>query len=80
MVILIKSIIINQFEEVENLKYTTLPNPQPGAHEVMLQVATISINPVDVKTCAGKGVAGRLKGHMRLILGWDILGIVIMLR
>jgi NADPH:quinone reductase-like Zn-dependent oxidoreductase len=47
-----------------------------GEGEVLVQVKAISINPVDVKTRAGKGAAGKLKGENPMILGWDIAGIV----
>jgi NADPH:quinone reductase-like Zn-dependent oxidoreductase len=36
----------------------------------------ISINPVEAKTRAGKGIAGRLQDQLPLILGWDISGII----
>jgi len=71
-----KAIILNEFGGVENLRYTQIDKPFAGADEVVVQVKAISINPVDVKTRAGKGVAGRLKDHLPLILGWDISGII----
>ena len=71
-----KAIILNEFGGVENLRYTQIDKPSAGADEVVVQVKAISINPVDVKTRAGKGVAGRLKDHLPLILGWDISGII----
>ncbi|MDV6170325.1 NADP-dependent oxidoreductase [Flavobacterium sp. DG1-102-2] len=71
-----KAIILNEFGGVENLRYTQIDKPLAGADEVVVQVKAISINPVDVKTRAGKGVAGRLKDHLPLILGWDISGII----
>lgn len=50
--------------------------PKIAADEVLVKVKAISINPVDVKSRAGKGVFGRLKDQLPLTLGWDISGIV----
>lgn len=50
--------------------------PSPGKNEVLIEVKAFSINPVDVKTRSGKGLAGRFKDNLPLILGWDISGIV----
>lgn len=71
-----KAIILNTPGGVEQLQHTELPLPKLKAGEVLVQVKAISINPVDVKTRAGKGMAGKLKEFHPLILGWDISGIV----
>ena len=71
-----KAIILKDFGGVEQLELTELPTPVIGEGEVLVQVKAISINPVDVKTRAGKGAAGKLKGENPMILGWDIAGIV----
>ncbi|MHA3789016.1 NADP-dependent oxidoreductase [Flavobacterium hauense] len=71
-----KAIILNEFGGVENLQYAKVEKPVVGASEVLVQVKAISVNPVDVKTRAGKGIAGRLKEQLPLTLGWDIAGIV----
>jgi len=71
-----KAITLQQFGGVENLLHTEIDTPAIGDNEVLVQVKAISINPVDVKTRQGKGMAGRLKEFSPLILGWDISGIV----
>ncbi|PMD88753.1 oxidoreductase [Siphonobacter sp. BAB-5405] len=71
-----KAIVINEFGGVDQFVYTELPVPTVQEHEVLIQVKAISINPVDAKTRAGKGMAGRLKSVHPLILGWDVSGIV----
>jgi NADPH:quinone reductase-like Zn-dependent oxidoreductase len=52
--------------------------PVPGIKdgEVLVRVKAISINPVDAKTRAGKGLAEMLKEEKIIILGWDISGLV----
>ena len=71
-----KAIILKQPGSVEELQITDLVTPTLADHEVLIQVKAISINPVDVKTRAGKGVYGRIKNENPLIIGWDIAGIV----
>ncbi len=71
-----KAIVLKGFGGVENLVMEDLPVPVINETEVLVQVKAISINPVDVKTRAGKGMAGRLKELNPLILGWDISGVV----
>jgi NADPH:quinone reductase-like Zn-dependent oxidoreductase len=71
-----KAIVLKEFGGVENLVMQDLPVPVIAADEVLIQVKAISINPVDVKTRAGKGMAGRLKEEKPLIIGWDVSGIV----
>jgi NADPH:quinone reductase-like Zn-dependent oxidoreductase len=71
-----KAIILNDFGGVEQLHEAELPVPGIKDGEVLVQVKAISINPVDVKTRVGKGMADRLKGDKPMILGWDIAGVV----
>lgn len=71
-----KAIILNEPGPVENLIYEELEIPTPGPDEVLIKTVAIAINPVDVKTRAGKGIYGRLKENQPLILGWDISGII----
>lgn len=71
-----KAIILNAPGGIDQLQYTEVPQPAVGENEVLIQVKAISLNPVDVKTRAGKGVYGRLKELTHLIIGWDIAGIV----
>ncbi|MBL0740440.1 NADP-dependent oxidoreductase [Chryseolinea lacunae] len=71
-----KAIQLNEFGGIEHLVQVTPPQPVPLENELLVQVKAVSINPVDVKTRAGKGMSGRLKEYMPLILGWDISGTI----
>jgi len=71
-----KVITLYEPGSIENLKIEEVDIPQISDNEVLVQVKAISINPVDVKSRAGKGVYGRLKDIKPLILGWDISGII----
>jgi len=72
-----KAIILNDFGGVEQLQPAELPAPGIKEGDVLVQVKAISINPVDVKTREGKGVAERLKDDKPMVLGWDISGVVL---
>ena len=71
-----KAIILKGFGGVENLVITDLPVPDISDNEVLIKVRAIGINPVDIKTRKGRGLAGSLKDQVPIILGWDISGII----
>lgn len=71
-----RAITLTQPGGIFNLQIQEIDMPFISEGEVLVKVKAISINPVDVKTRAGKGVYGRLKTEQPLILGWDISGIV----
>ena len=71
-----KAIILKDFGGVENLVQSEIPVPEISDNEVLVNVKALSINPVDIKTRSGKGLAGRLKEFNPIILGWDISGVV----
>ncbi|GGP26007.1 zinc-binding alcohol dehydrogenase family protein [Silvimonas amylolytica] len=50
----------------------TLPDPQPGDHDLLVEVKAVSVNPVDVKVRAG---VSPQNGEPKVI-GWDAAGIV----
>lgn len=71
-----KAIVVKSPGPVSQLQLEEVEKPVIQDGEVLIQVKAISINPVDVKSRAGKGVYGRLKDQQPLILGWDISGVV----
>ena len=56
---------------LDALQDITLPRPQAGGHDILVEVNAISVNPVDTKVRAG--YAG---GEPR-VLGWDAVGKVV---
>jgi NADPH:quinone reductase-like Zn-dependent oxidoreductase len=52
-----------------------VPMPQPTAGTVVIQVRAAGINPVDIKTRKGGGVAKNIQSFP-VILGWDVSGVV----
>jgi NADPH:quinone reductase-like Zn-dependent oxidoreductase len=72
-----KAITLIGFGGIENLEITDLPLPLISENEVLVKIRSFSINPVDIKTRLGRGLASRLKEDNPMILGWDISGTVI---
>jgi NADPH:quinone reductase-like Zn-dependent oxidoreductase len=75
--IFMKAIILKGFGGVENLVIAELPSPVISDNEVIVKVKAIGINPVDIKTRKGKGLAAALKEFDPIILGWDISGTIV---
>jgi NADPH:quinone reductase-like Zn-dependent oxidoreductase len=71
-----KAITLKDFGDVENLVAKEVPLPHFSDDEILVKVKAFSINPVDIKTRKGKGVAAKLKETKPMILGWDFSGIV----
>ncbi|UUW08699.1 NADP-dependent oxidoreductase [Flavobacterium plurextorum] len=74
-----KAIILVETGSTSNLVIREVSTPKIGDGEVLVQVKSISINPVDAKTRMGGGVYnyGNVSKQIDLILGWDISGTVI---
>lgn len=72
-----KAIILENPGDPKNLKLTEIEKPPIKEGEVLVEVKSVSINPIDVKTRSGKGAYSKLKNENPLILGWDISGIVV---
>lgn len=72
-----KAIILENAGGTENLKLTEIIRPTIKYGEVLIEVKSVSVNPIDVKTRSGKGAFQKLKDENPLILGWDISGIVV---
>jgi NADPH:quinone reductase-like Zn-dependent oxidoreductase len=70
-----RAISQDAFGEPEVLRLVDTPRPQPLPTEVLVRVVSAGVNPVDVKTRAGGGVASML-GEPPFILGWDVSGVI----
>lgn len=72
------AVILKDFGGVENLVADDIPEPtELKPDEVLVQVRGIGIDPIDVKTREGGGMAAKLKEEKPMILGWDLSGVVI---
>ncbi|UMQ41422.1 NADP-dependent oxidoreductase [Chryseobacterium sp. Y16C] len=73
-----KAVILKEAGSVGNLQFAEVEKPALQNDEVLVKVASVSINPVDVKARAYDGVLGWIFGEERpVILGWDISGEVV---
>ncbi|MGL5120998.1 MAG: NADP-dependent oxidoreductase [Plesiomonas shigelloides] len=69
---------ITAFGAPEVLQVQTLPMPQAGAQQVVVQVAVAGINPIDAKTRAGLGWAAQAhKDDLPWVPGFDVAGTVV---
>jgi NADPH:quinone reductase-like Zn-dependent oxidoreductase len=71
-----RAIILTGFGGVEKLVKADVPVQDISDNEVLVKVKAIGINPVDIKTRKGAGLASSLKEFDPIILGWDISGII----
>jgi len=70
-----KVIILNEFGDASKMHVADMPIPELKNDQVMVKINSIGINPVDIKTRQGKGMAGGIQDRP-IILGWDISGTV----
>ena len=61
----IAAINASQLQDIE------LPQPQPGARDLLVKIAAISVNPVDHKVRSAPAADGAQR-----VLGWDAAGVV----
>lgn len=71
-----KAMVLKEFGGVENFAITEIPQPQINENEVLIKVHAIGINPVDIKTRKGSGMAAQFRGHHPIVLGWDVSGTI----
>ncbi|WP_232247482.1 NADP-dependent oxidoreductase [Kitasatospora azatica] len=70
-----KTVTQDTFGSPEVLRIATVARPEPGPTEVLVRVRAAGINPVDVKTSKGEGLAW-FYGEPPYTLGWDVSGTV----
>jgi len=68
----VKAIAVNP-ENPSTFIEITSPMPQPGEHDLLVEVKAVSINPVDTKVHASLAQNGL---NAPRVLGWDASGIV----
>ena len=72
-----RAIVLKKTGGIEHFSTQDLEKPQISAHEVLVEVKAIGINPVDYKVRAYEEVLTMIYGDQRpAILGWDIAGVL----
>ncbi|GLH33916.1 NADPH:quinone reductase [Pseudomonas sp. BR1R-5] len=69
-----KAIVFTQpglpIQDPQSLYEADLPNPTPGARDLLVEIKAIAVNPVDTKVRASRSA------DQPQVLGWDAVGIV----
>ncbi|MET1071902.1 MAG: NADP-dependent oxidoreductase [Umezawaea sp.] len=71
-----KAIAQEVFGDVDVLALRDVPDPLVGPDQVLVEVRTAGVNPVDAAVRAGY-LQGQLPHHFPLIPGWDVAGVVV---
>ena len=67
--------ILERFGGTERFAVATVPAPVPKRGEVLVTIKAAGVNPIDVKTRRGGGIADSLRRQRPMILGWDLSGV-----
>ncbi len=70
-----RAVLLHEFGGPEVLRVERAPVPRPILTEVQVRVEVAGVNPVDLKTRAGRGMA-QVLGEPPICLGWDVAGVV----
>lgn len=70
-----RAVQATRFGGPDVLRVAEVEPPSPISTEVLVRVVAAGVNPVDVKTRRGEGVA-RWVGPPPFVLGWDVAGVV----
>ncbi len=70
-----KAVLMKGYGTIDQLEYTDVEQPSPGAGEVLVRVEATSVNPVDWKIREGAFMKGQFK--LPEILGRDVAGEVV---
>ena len=73
-----RAIVQDVYGGPEVLHFADVPLPELRAHDLLVRVAAVSVNPVDAKSRSG-GPRGQPVPNPPLILGWDAVGEVVAL-
>lgn len=72
-----KALVLKKFGGTENFAVEEVDTPRIKENEVLIKVHAIGINPVDIKTRKGEGMASQYDGKSPIILGWDVSGVLV---
>lgn len=74
-----RAVFIDQYGKNDTVKVGTFYRPTPGPRQLLVQVCASSVNPIDWKIRSGmlKPIHDYLGKKQKLILGFDVSGIVV---
>ena len=70
-----RALVIDRTGDADELHLADVPRPQRVSDEVLVRVVAAGVNPIDVKTRAGRGVSAAI-GSYPAVLGNDFAGVV----
>ena len=70
-----RALVIDRTGDADELHLADVPRPQRVSDEVLVRVVAAGVNPIDVKTRAGRGVSSAI-GSYPAVLGNDFAGVV----
>ncbi|RYL95075.1 NADP-dependent oxidoreductase [Sporolactobacillus sp. THM7-4] len=70
-----KAVVIDHYGGKEELHETEVPDPVPGAHQVVVKMSATSINPIDWKLREGY-LKEMFDWEFPIIPGWDAAGVI----
>jgi NADPH:quinone reductase-like Zn-dependent oxidoreductase len=70
-----KAFVVERYGDSDGTRIAEVPEPTPGAGEVLVRIHAASLNPIDFKTREGK-VKAILPYTLPFILGSDLAGVV----
>jgi NADPH:quinone reductase-like Zn-dependent oxidoreductase len=71
-----RAMVMTKTGDADVLTMADLPKPVRAGADVLVRVHATSVNPIDVKTRAGRGAAAAIRQYP-VVLGYDIAGTVI---
>lgn len=71
-----RAAVIDDTGDADVLHEGTLPTPSPVLSELLVRVVAAGVNPIDVKTRAGRGLSRAIDGYP-VALGYDFSGVVV---
>lgn len=73
---MMRAMVMTAIGDADVLEAADVPMPVRAGAEVLVRVHATSVNPIDVKTRAGRGAAGAIRQYPA-VLGYDIAGTVV---
>jgi NADPH:quinone reductase-like Zn-dependent oxidoreductase len=71
-----KAVVLKDYGGIDQLELREVPDPKPGAGEVVVKISATSINPIDYKLRSG-AMRARIPLELPAILGRDVAGEVV---
>lgn len=71
-----KAFVVERYGDADAVRASDVPDPQAGAHDVLVRIHAASVNPVDLKIRDG-GLKAILPFRVPFVLGNDLAGTVV---